>query len=521
MSAAKAVEAEFAAIPQQTLEVAILGSGKVTSSPAGISCTTATSPCSSGFDSEGSQSTVTLTAAADAHNHFVEWSGADVGSCASPTALTCQVTMSQARSLSAEFAPNLHTLTAIPTGSGSVSATSGALSACEQAGGTCSGQYQEASTVTLTATPAAHNHVTWSGCTAVPSANTCEVTVLASDLSVHADFAVNTHALTVAITSLGAVSADHGAISACAAAAGICSGIYDEASTVILVATPAAHKHIVWGAGDCDAEGGPENEECEVEIGPSDSVIQATFAPNIHLLTVTTRGTGQVRAEIGAISHCSSTGGTCAGQYIEGATATLTATPAPQQTVSWHGCTAVPSPNVCKVLIGDSDSEVKASFLPITHTLTITESGTGQGSVSCDGGTCASGYPEGTHLAVTAEAAPGSTFVGWTGAGCSGVGSCQVTIEADTSVTAVFEADRKPVASTEQCVVPRLAGRTLRQAMADLSSAHCSLGKVTKPKRSRGRKLIRSSSPPAGTALPSGAAVDLRLGTKSKKKGRK
>ena len=50
MSAAKVVEAEFAAIPPQTLEVAVLGSGKVTSSPAGILCTGANSPCSQGFD---------------------------------------------------------------------------------------------------------------------------------------------------------------------------------------------------------------------------------------------------------------------------------------------------------------------------------------------------------------------------------------------------------------------------------------------------------------------------------------
>jgi Divergent InlB B-repeat domain/PASTA domain len=521
MSAARAVEAEFAAIPPQTLQVAVSGPGEVTSSPAGISCTAASSPCSKGFDSEGPESTVTLTAQPDAHNHFVKWAGSDVGSCASPTAPTCQVTMSQARSLSAEFAPNLHTVTVVPTGSGSVSATTGAISGCEEGGGTCSGQYQEASTVTLTAAPAVHNHVTWHGCTAVPSANTCELTIFTSDSTVEAEFAVNIHTLTITPAGLGSVSANEGAISACSAAAGTCAGVYDEASSVTLTATPAAHKHVVWGTGDCDAESGPGNEECEVEIGPSDSIVEVAYPPNTHLLTVTPSGAGAVRAESGAISHCSTTGGSCAGQYIEAGIVTLTASPDAQQKVAWRGCTTVPSPNTCKVLIGDADAGVGASFVQNTHTLTIAKAGTGQGSVSCDGGACAYSYPEGTNLTLTGAAAPGSTFAGWSGAGCSGSGVCQVTIDADTALTATFDAKSGPSFTGESCVVPELAGKTLRQAKIALSSAHCSLGKVVKPKRKQGDKLagllVRSSSPAAGTTLPTGAEVDLRLGAKSKK----
>jgi len=43
-------------------------------------------------------------------------------------------------------------------------------------------------------------------------------------------------------------------------------------------------------------------------------------------------------------------------------------------------------------------------------------------------------------LAVTLTAIPdtGKTFVGWSGGGCSGTGACVVTMNADTTVTALF-----------------------------------------------------------------------------------
>jgi hypothetical protein len=505
------------------LEVTVSGNGSVISSPAGISCSSGT--CAHEFK-EGK--TVTLSAQPALHNHFVEWSGADVGSCASPTALTCEVTMSEARSISAEFAPNMRMLTVTPTGPGSVSAATGAISGCEEGGGSCSDEYAEGSIITLTATPGAHNHVTWGAgeCKAEPSANECEVEIAAGPTAVQAAFSINTHTLTIAHTGLGSLSASEGPIASCSAAGGTCSGIYDEASTITLTATPAAHKHVVWGIGDCESESGPGNEECEVEIGPSNSVVEVAFPPNKHLLTVTPSGEGSVRADSGTISHCTIGGGSCSGEYIEAATVTLLATPGAHQVVTWSGCTTVPSPDTCKVLIGEASSGVEASFVPSTHALTVAKSGAGQGSVSCNGVACASRYDEGTVITLTAGPDSNSTFTGWSGAGCSGTGACQVTIEADTSVTADFSTKPAPPPhAEEQCLVPRLAGKTLRRAKAMLVAAHCALGKVSTPKprkgHSIGRLLVRSSSPAAGTTLPAGAEVGLRLGANPKKKGRK
>jgi hypothetical protein len=81
---------------------------------------------------------------------------------------------------------------------------------------------------------------------------------------------------------------------------------------------------------------------------------------------------------------------------------------------------------------------------PITHTLAVKRSGSGAGTVmsspagiSC-GVTCSKAYTSGTQVTLTAKAAAGSKFAGWSGGGCSGTGSCKVTLSADESVTATF-----------------------------------------------------------------------------------
>ena len=47
-------------------------------------------------------------------------------------------------------------------------------------------------------------------------------------------------------------------------------------------------------------------------------------------------------------------------------------------------------------------------------------------------------YDYNTSVTLTAAAATGSTFTGWSGAGCSGTGACTVTMDAAKNVTANF-----------------------------------------------------------------------------------
>jgi PASTA domain len=67
--------------------------------------------------------------------------------------------------------------------------------------------------------------------------------------------------------------------------------------------------------------------------------------------------------------------------------------------------------------------------------------------------------------------------------------------------------------SRSHCVVPKLVGKTLAASRKLLTHAHCALGTVTRPRVPSGRtSRVRSSSPRAGTRLPAGSKVDIKLG---------
>ncbi|HET9317661.1 MAG TPA: carbohydrate-binding protein, partial [Vicinamibacteria bacterium] len=84
-----------------------------------------------------------------------------------------------------------------------------------------------------------------------------------------------------------------------------------------------------------------------------------------------------------------------------------------------------------------------ASGPPTTFTLTVGKAGTGSGTVTSSpagincGSDCSESYASGTSVTLTASAAGGSAFAGWSGA-CSGTGTCNVTMSAARSVTATF-----------------------------------------------------------------------------------
>ncbi len=79
-----------------------------------------------------------------------------------------------------------------------------------------------------------------------------------------------------------------------------------------------------------------------------------------------------------------------------------------------------------------------------TFALTVNKNGMGSGTVTSSpagincGDTCSASFTQGTTVTLTATPASGSVFAGWSGAGCSGTGSCTVTMSAAQSVTATF-----------------------------------------------------------------------------------
>jgi len=79
-----------------------------------------------------------------------------------------------------------------------------------------------------------------------------------------------------------------------------------------------------------------------------------------------------------------------------------------------------------------------------TYELDVTRAGSGGGSVASAPGTIACGdfctgfFADPTTVVLTATPSAGSTFTGWSGSGCSGTGTCTVTMLGDRTVTATF-----------------------------------------------------------------------------------
>ena len=138
---------------------------------------------------------------------------------------------------------------------------------------------------------------------------------------------------------------------------------------------------------------------------------------------------------------------------------TLTATPTGNSTFTgWSNVTpdnnnnCPPASTTCTLQTGDSFQAVTATFsAPTQVTLTVNVIGTGSGDVfdnledpqcvSTNGttsGTCTWTYTAGQAVVLTASPTSPSTFGGWLGAGCSGTGTCSITVNSNTTVTASF-----------------------------------------------------------------------------------
>jgi List-Bact-rpt repeat protein len=138
-----------------------------------------------------------------------------------------------------------------------------------------------------------------------------------------------------------------------------------------------------------------------------------------------------------------SCGAACTETYTSAATVTLSAIPATTSAFTGWSGGGCGGTGACALLLNASTT-VRATFELKEVTLTVLMAGGGKGTVTSslagiDCGTdCGEAYPNGTAVTLTASPTTGSVFRGWTGGGCSGTGSCRVSITADTSVTAYF-----------------------------------------------------------------------------------
>jgi hypothetical protein len=222
---------------------------------------------------------------------------------------------------------------------------------------------------------------------------------------------------------------------------GDCGELYPSDITVTLAATPDPGSIFAgWSGAGCSGTG-----FCTVTM-TGDTQIAATFEVQQFSLTVTKAGTGDgtVTSSPAGIT-C---GGDCSEAYPNGTSVTLTATPASGSTFAgWSGggCNGA---EPCTVTM-TADTTVTATFNMQQFSLTVTKAGRGSGTVTSSpagiacGGDCSELYLDGTIVTLAATPDRGSIFAGWSGGGCSGKGTCTVTMNANTTVSAIFKKSRR------------------------------------------------------------------------------
>ncbi|MEP6959306.1 MAG: FG-GAP repeat protein, partial [Nitrospirota bacterium] len=208
------------------------------------------------------------------------------------------------------------------------------------------------------------------------------------------------------------------------------------------------------GTGSLISCTGPAN--CSMTLH-ANSVVTATFALNVVMqfsVTATTAtgngGGGTVACTVnGVTAPCSS--------YAVGTSISISPTPnSASNFTSWTNGTGSGlrancnnAPGACTFTLTDHTS-ITANFnLPTLH---VVLAGTGVGTVTSTnvagincGASCTATYNKGTP--VTLAASTGGGFSGWSGGGCSGTGTCVVTVNADSTViTATFNAGLPPFA---------------------------------------------------------------------------
>ncbi len=349
MTSAREVTATFA-LEQRllTIKKAGTGTGKVSSSPAGIDCG---STCSALFD-HGTE--VTLTAKADPGSIFKGWSGAGCSGTA-----TCKVTMSEAKEASAEFAKEeaapTHKLTLATegTGSGTVTSSPGLIS-CSPF---CSDDFAVGTKVTLTATPTpGSTFYSWKRCDA-GGVNGRQCTVAMDKAkSVSAVFST-THELTLSKEGgMGKVQSYPGGI-LCLANCSETTAAFLEGAKVSLKATPSKRFALAEWTGDCTGTGA-----CELTMGEGHEVGALFAEVPKHLLTLakTGGGAGTVKSEPAGL-NCGLTCATQASSFYEGDKVTLTAIPGKGSSFAgWSGCDSE-AEGKCEVTVAGTE-EVQAEF---------------------------------------------------------------------------------------------------------------------------------------------------------------
>jgi hypothetical protein len=329
--------------PRLLVRLEGVGSGTVTSSPAGINCG---SQCSA-LLSPGQQ--VTLSAAAAPGSEFTGWSGACSGTG------TCQVTMDEARQVIASFTTNVYTLSVSKSGAGAGTVTSSPEGI--ECGSQCSADYVHGTLVTLSAAAAPGSEFTgWSG--ACSGTGPCQVTMDASR-SVGAAFSLNTsmHQLSVSLSGEGSgkVSSIPAGID-CGGGGSACTAFYPHSTLVTLSAEAQSNSTFTGWAGACSGM-----DKCTLTMDSARGVTASFSELTEGVVNISVNKFGDGFGRVTSLPGGIDCGSDCSSNFLEFSEVILTAQPAPGSTFEgWSGpCTGT---GLCTLWTSDNAESVWAHF---------------------------------------------------------------------------------------------------------------------------------------------------------------
>jgi uncharacterized repeat protein (TIGR02543 family) len=336
---------------------------------------------------------VTLTATADVGWSFADWSG-DLDSSENPATITIVGNTS----ITATFIEEAYALTTYVVGQGAITRNSNEAS------------YHYGDVVTVTAVPeAGWTFYGWSG--DLMGASNPETVTITGDTAITATFTQDVYAVVLSTDGDGSASADPD------------QATYVYGDVVTVTAVPAAGWSFSGWSGDLSGTTNP----AEITI-QGNAAVTATFTEDEYTLTLDRSGGGSVTADPAQAT------------YAYGDVVTLTADADLGWTfIYWYG--DLPSPmnpaNPMTITV-QADMTVIGLFAEIEYSLSAGSVGAGIVTRDPDDAT----YHFGDVVTVTAVPSAGWSFEVWSGDLTGADNPDQITIVADTSITATFVQDQ-------------------------------------------------------------------------------
>ena len=315
-----------------------------------------------------------IIASANPGYSFTGWTGDGITDA---SAQSTTISMTQARTATANFSPNLYTINidVLPVGAGAVD------------GG---GDYNHGDSVSLQVTPDAsqgYNFVNWSG-SSVGSDNPLNFQIY-SDLNLTANFALNVYLLTVNAgtggTASGSTSSVHGSLAQ------------------INASPSSGYSFAGWiGEGISD-----QSSEVTTVNMTKTQTVTASFSLNSYPLTLPVDEGGRVSGE---------------GNFTHGTSAPILAVPNNgYYFTGWTGNGITNPASASTTVLMNQPQTITANFQLNSYALTLNSS-TG-GSVSGDGN-----FTHGSNASIVATPAEGYSFMEWSGNGITDSTSAVTTV---------------------------------------------------------------------------------------------